>query len=114
MSANWKKRKGEKADLEALAGNHFCAGKGDVCDDFAHCRSICVYYGKKLAQGKESPYWQNVNEIAKRQREKGLAKYGMRLEDNPLEIEKRIEYLEEELVDGLMYCEWIKDCIRNE
>ena len=97
-------------DLEAQAGNHFCTNKNDVCDDFNDCRIIrCIY--KKAEQ--ENPYWQNIEAIAKRQREKGLDKYGMRLEDNPLELEKRIEYLEEELVDGLMYCEWIKDGLKK-
>lgn len=96
--------------MEAPAGNHFCAKKNDVCDDFYDCRIIrCIY--KKAEQG--NPYWKNIDAIAKRQREKGMDKYGMMLEDNPLELEKRIEYLEEELVDGLMYCEWIKDGLRR-
>ena len=36
------------------------------------------------------------------------------LEDNDWPIEKRLEYLEEELVDGLMYLEWIKEAIKSE
>ena len=34
--------------------------------------------------------------------------YGRGLEDNPLSITERITYLEEELIDALMYMEHIK------
>lgn len=39
--------------------------------------------------------------------------YGQGLESNPAAIVSRIEYLQEELVDALMYCEWIKDKIKE-
>ena len=32
----------------------------------------------------------------------------MRLEDNPLSVVERIEYLQEELIDALKYCEHLK------
>ena len=35
--------------------------------------------------------------------------YGQGIESNPMSILERIEYLQEELIDGLMYCEWIRD-----
>ena len=35
--------------------------------------------------------------------------YGQGLESNPMDIVGRLEYLQEELIDALMYCEWIKD-----
>ena len=56
-----------------------------------------------------NPYWNNICAIADRQREKGIKTYGSGIEDNPEDIITSIEYLEEELVDALMYCEWIKD-----
>ena len=59
----------------------------------------------------ENPYWKNICAIADRQREKGIKTYGSGIEDNPADIITRIEYLEEELVDALMYCEWIKDYV---
>ena len=31
------------------------------------------------------------------------------LEANPADIVTRLNYLEEELIDALMYCEWIKE-----
>jgi hypothetical protein len=60
-----------------------------------------------------NPCWENICKIAEKQRNKGIATYGCGIEDNPAEIITRIEYLEEELVDALMYCEWIKDYLRR-
>lgn len=56
-----------------------------------------------------NPYQNNICDIAERQRKKGMETYGKGLEDNKADIIARIEHLEEELVDALMYCEWIKD-----
>lgn len=56
-----------------------------------------------------NPYWRRITAIADRQRQKGIDTYGQGLEDNTAAMLTRIEYLEEELVDGLMYCEWMKD-----
>lgn len=61
-----------------------------------------------------NPYWENICKIAEKQRRKGILTYGKGIEDNPAEIITRIEYLEEELVDALMYCEWIKDYLGRE
>jgi hypothetical protein len=58
-----------------------------------------------------NPYWNNICDIAEKQRAKGLATYGKGIEKNTAALITRIEYLEEELVDALMYCEWIKDYI---
>ena len=58
-----------------------------------------------------NPYWERICEMADRQRAKGLETYGQGLEKNPAEMVKRIEHLQEELIDGLMYCEWIKEKI---
>ena len=58
-----------------------------------------------------NPYWNNICAIADRQRKKGLDTYGKGLEANKADIITRIEHLEEELVDALMYCEWIKEQI---
>ena len=60
---------------------------------------------------KSNPYWSNICAIAEKQRSKGIQTYGTGIEENPADIITRIEYLEEELVDALMYCEWIKDYI---
>ena len=58
-----------------------------------------------------NPYWNNICSIAEKQRAKGIETYGKGLEENKADIITRIEHLEEELVDALMYCEWIKEQI---
>lgn len=63
----------------------------------------------KEKQARESnPYWLRICELADKQRAKGIRTYGKGLEDNPLSAEDRLTYLEEELVDALMYIEHIK------
>ena len=60
-------------------------------------------------------YWEKICEIEKRQTEKGIKTYGQTLEENNIfDIESRIEYFEEELVDALKYSEWIKDKLEIE
>lgn len=58
-----------------------------------------------------NPYWERICELADRQREKGIKSYGQGLECNPSAMLVRIEYLQEELIDGLMYCEWLKELL---
>lgn len=57
----------------------------------------------------ENPYWERISALAERQRSKGMSKYGFGLEKNPMGIIERLEYLEEELIDGLFYIEHIKE-----
>lgn len=60
-----------------------------------------------------NPYWERICALSLKQRAKGMETYGQGLESNPADIMVRIEHLQEELVDALMYCEWIKDKIRE-
>lgn len=54
-------------------------------------------------------YRENIEKLIENQVEKGLHKYGQTLEDNfTLTSDQRIEHLQEELIDGLMYCEHLK------
>lgn len=54
-------------------------------------------------------YQQNIIALMERQHAKGMKKYGETLEDNTtLSMTQRIEHLQEELIDGLQYCEHIK------
>ena len=62
----------------------------------------------------KNPYWAKVEAIAHRQRQKGISTYGQGIEKNPAGIIQRIEHLQEELVDALMYCEWIKAMMDKE
>lgn len=61
----------------------------------------------------DNPYWANIEAIAGRQRKKGIETYGKGLEANPADIMTRLTYLEEELVDALMYIEWAKDYLSH-
>lgn len=58
-------------------------------------------------------YWANITAIKDKQTEKGIDTYGQTLEENTaMSIIERLEYLEEELVDGLMYIEHIKEKVK--
>lgn len=62
---------------------------------------------------RNNPYWKNIQAIADRQRQKGIDTYGQGLEENPADMVTRLTYLEEELIDALMYIEWAKDYIAH-
>ena len=54
-------------------------------------------------------YWSNICVMQKAQTEKGKKTYGQILEENTsMNMIERLEYLEEELIDALMYIEHIK------
>lgn len=54
-------------------------------------------------------YIKNIILLLNKQANKGIDKYGVTLEDNTtLSTEQRIEHLQEELIDGLQYCEHLK------
>lgn len=62
-----------------------------------------------LLEIEHSDYWENICKLNARQEIKGKSKYGVSLEENTsLTRKQRIEHLEEELIDGLKYCEHIK------
>lgn len=55
-----------------------------------------------------NPFWERICAIAKKQRKKGIETYGQGIENNLLPVLERLEYIEEELIDALMYLEWLK------
>ena len=61
-----------------------------------------------------NPYWENITKLAARQREKGIKTYGCGIEENRADVLTRIEYIEEELIDALMYLEWIKEGLHGQ
>lgn len=83
----------------------------------SRCRgslSPCSSYYAKCADfyepaPPENPYWERICFLADQQRKKGIKTYGQGLELNPADMIARVEHLEQELIDGLMYCEWIKE-----
>ena len=82
------------------------------------CSPISLYLDKKYEvitlfefseEEADINYRDNIVSLLDRQREKGIKKYGETLEENTtLSTEQRIEHLEEELIDGLEYCEHLK------
>ena len=77
----------------------------------------CCHLGNKAlweSDGVGNPYWERICKLSEAQRKKGMETYGQGLESNPEAMLKRIEHLQEELVDALMYCEWIKDKLELE
>ena len=86
-----------------------CRGTIDQFDPFYE-KCADLYEPEK----PENPYWERICKLADKQRAKGIETYGQGIECNPAAMLKRIEYLQEELIDGLMYCEWIKDMLKLE
>lgn len=75
-------------------------------------RNYKILFGEETEARPD--YWGEICKIQARQTEKGVKKYGQRLEDNEdLGVIERLEYLEEELIDGLMYIEHIKAAFRK-
>lgn len=62
---------------------------------------------------KEDPvYAARIKEKIRQQVKKGREKYGVTLDQNEtLTTRQRIEHLEEELIDGLMYCEHLAEAV---
>ena len=60
-----------------------------------------------------NPYWERICNLSDKQRAKGMETYGQGLESNPMAISERLEYLEEELIDALMYIEHIKEWLHD-
>lgn len=64
---------------------------------------------EKVKALDENPYWTAIEALAEHQRAKGIQTYGQGLERNTAAIMTRLDYLSEELIDALMYIQWIKD-----
>ena len=79
--------------------------KGTV-DPFNPLRDKCADLYEPI---DTNPYWERICRLSEKQRAKGMETYGQGLEMNPMSIKERLEYLEEELIDGLMYIEHIKE-----
>jgi NTP pyrophosphatase (non-canonical NTP hydrolase) len=68
---------------------------------------------KEDTEEKEDPvYALRIEDKIRKQVQKGRKKYGVTLDQNTsLTTEQRIEHLEEELIDGLMYCEHLAEAV---
>ena len=88
------------------------------CDTCSYCDKVgfntpcisCKAFSKW--QSRYPDYWARISAIKDKQTAKGVEEYGQTLEENtsitPIE---RLTMLEEELIDGLMYIEHLKECI---
>lgn len=85
----------------ALESGGFCYSKGANIE-----KHYAILFGKEEDQ---NPYWERICNLSAKQRAKGMETYGQGLEANPADMLKRIEHLQEELIDSLYYLEWIKD-----
>lgn len=73
------------------------------------CTCVESNVEKETAKKIDNPYWERVCTLADRQRNKGIETYGQGIENNILPVLERLTYIEEELIDALMYIEWVKD-----
>lgn len=80
-----------------------------ICDNYE------IIFGDASKVIGKNPYWERITKMADRQREKGISTYGKGLEQNikPSAME-RVGYIQEELIDALMYLEWLKDKLKGE
>ena len=79
----------------------------EICQDCKDIIEQLVSENEKLKGCGE--YWENICKLNAKQEAKGKSKYGVPLEENTtLTRKQRIEHLEEELIDGLKYCEHLK------
>ena len=63
---------------------------------------------------REPVYKLRIVDLFDRQFQKGIHKYGVSLEDNDtLTTEQRVDHLEEELADAMVYCEHLKAAIKD-
>ena len=90
----------------------YCNGKNGICadnDDCIGCEYLDESGGEFIVIDDKNIYWERICKLSDKQRAKGIATYGQGLESNPAAMLKRIEHLQEELIDALYYLEWIKD-----
>jgi|GEM_PF-178563 len=114
MFGNGHGRIGYSSSIEAWIGDTACkyyiySGDQDSKTDKPEQPQI-----KDSGDGYSTKYRDNILKLMEKQRAKGIAKYGSVLEDNrTLSIEQRIDHLEEELIDALMYCEHIREVLTD-
>ena len=101
-------------DCENCVIKHECDScKGDFIDtsNYSQCEAAYKILTYDSKAKPKNPYWERICKLQDKQREKGIKTYGQGLEDNHEPVVKRIQHIEEELVDALMYLEWLKDVL---
>ena len=127
-----------KLEDKASRLSDYCDDNFDVCDGCPHSddtkedwwchfpssdpryaafvdKSYKYHFGEPTVEPTEAkttnPYWERICKLQDKQRAKGIETYGQGLEDNHEPVMKRIQHIQEELIDGLMYLEWLKDAL---
>lgn len=77
------------------------------------CNKCMTPFGKRTKwKPNIGKFWEKITDIYLQQKKKGLANYGQTLEENKTpDLNERLRMLQEEMVDALMYIEWIKEKI---
>lgn len=84
-----------------------CYGNFDTIE-----RNYEIVFGKEPDEVK-NPYWSRICKLAENQRNKGVKEYGRGLEADTAEIDVRLNRIEEELIDALMYIEHLRDAVHE-
>lgn len=85
------------------------------CQRLTERCSACMVNKNRDLWEPRNPYWERITRMSDRQREKGVKTYGQGLEQfTTPDALQRIEYIQEELIDALMYLEWLKDILKGE
>ena len=95
---------------ECGRGVNFRVG-GGMSDEEIKLAYHIVFGTETTKVEPRNPYWERICKLQDKQREKGIKTYGQGLEDNHEPVMKRIQHIQEELIDGLMYLEWLKDVL---
>lgn len=108
--------------------DHTCSNC-KLCDKWKHGNDQCMLITeaseddldlaidiiKDNYKSDKNPYWERITQMADRQREKGISTYGQGLEQfTTPDALKRIDYIQEELIDALMYLEWLKEKLKGD
>lgn len=103
--------------IDKSCNSYYCSD----CPARSYCDSITgdfkiystdvksVYDLFKSNEKSKGEYWENICNLYEKQRDKGIKKYDMTLGQNRKPTKDKIQYIQEELIDALMYLEWVKD-----
>lgn len=74
----------------------------------------CADCTRKRKRTMQKHYWQNICLLQEKQTAKGIKTYGQTIEENiGMSALERLTYLEEELIDALMYIEHLKVAVEH-
>lgn len=96
----------DQNEFENLVYSDYCIVNRNLQDSTRQLKAI-------VQQDLDTRYLDRILNRFHQQEWKGIHKYGQVLEQNHGDPFYRLEHLAEELTDGLMYIEWIKDYLKE-